>query len=158
MNDTLFWILSGTVMASSVVAVSHPNVRAAVVASVVLIMALAGLFIQLAAVWLAVTVVVVQGATVLVAALPVWFARIRKGEVEHATWRDVLWGIGLAVALVVEVAWMLQRLEAAPFVDRSGIAEGAADLRVADLIVPVMGVVFVLMSVAAVQALRREVR
>ena len=163
MNALLFWFLAVVVITASVLVISHRVMRTAVAACLVVTAGLAGLYVQLDAPWLALTLVVVQTTAVIVAALPLW---IRNGVVpvaEYAPARDVAAGFFLALLLIVELAWILQRLRPAPFppdvrtADETG-AGVVLDLHGSDLLLPVLGVVVVLMSLAAVQALRREAR
>ena len=164
MSAALFWILAVLAIATAVIVVAHRAVSTALAAAIVMTLALAGLYLQLDAPWLAAALIVVQGTAVAVAALPVWRERARRAGAEPGAGRELAVGGLLALALIVEVAWALQRLRAAPFPPRPAgagpgpVEPGAAMLHGDDLMLPVLGLVFVLMSLAAVQASRREGR
>ena len=156
MNHTLFWILAGTLLAASVLTVTLRRAASAVASALVATMALAGACVLLDAPWLGATVVVIQGSTVLIAGLAAWFARTPGAAIEPMSWRDIAWGSVLTTALVIELAWMLQRLTPAPFAPVPDDVGWPPGMHTGIVLVPLLALITLLLGVAGVKASRKD--
>lgn len=164
MSATVFWMLAAVVITASVVAVGHRVLRTAVVGAMVAVLALAALYVQLGAPWLALTLLLMQIPAVLAVAIPLLVNGRTTPARDHARGVDLVTGLLLALGLAIELAWIFQRLLPAPFpplTDAAAEAPGPFGgmpiaARSDDLLLAALGVVVLLMSLAAAQALRRE--